>query len=348
MSITTSSYGLDVMGRAMTLYTMTNHQGASLSVLDYGAHIVSIRMPDKFGVMGEVSLGFDTLAPYERAHACMGATIGRYANRIGGARFMLGDKTYSLFQNENGNCLHGGRENFQFKHFTARILQGDTEDAVVLTYLSSDGQEGFPGALKVQVTMSLSDDNTVALRYMAQSNKDTVVNLTNHAYFNLCGEGNILSHRLMIDADYITQTNDELIPTGVLLPVDNTPFDMRGGRLIGEGIGQMESCHTLKNANGYDVNFCLNGDGMRPVAMLSDEKSGRRLRVVTDQPGLQLYSGQGLDFVGHQGRHYGAYSGVALETQHYADSPNHANFPSTLIKAGEVFMSATLYEFGTC
>ena len=345
MSIERRPFGVDTIGRMTTLFTLKNARGASVSVLDYGAHIVSVKMPDKFGTIGEVSLGFDELASYEKAHACMGATIGRYANRIGKARFELDGKAYTLFPNEHGNCLHGGRENFQFKWFSAEALESEHEDALFLTYVAHDGEEGFPGKMRVQVTFALDEDNRLTLRYLASSDKDTVVNLTNHVYFNLAGGGDILSHRLQVHAAYITETDDERIPTGVLLPVENTPFDLRNGIVIGEGVAQKASNQTLKNANGYDVNFCVGEEGTREAAVLSDDASGRVLRVITDQPGVQLYTGQGLHFIGHGGQTYGAYAGLALETQHYADSPNHPNFPSTLLKAGEVFTSETTYAF---
>lgn len=347
MSIEKRPFGTDCIGRMTTLFTLTNASGASVSILDYGAHIVSVKMPDKNGHIGEVSLGFDTIEPYEKPHACMGATIGRYANRIGGARFELGGKEYALFQNENGNCLHGGRENFQFKWFSAQTLESEKEDALFLTYVAHDGEEGFPGKMRVQVTFSLDQQNRLTLRYLASSDKDTVINLTNHVYFNLAGGGDILDHTLQMHASYITETDDELIPTGTLLPVENTPFDLRGGMTIREGLAMRGTSHALDHANGYDVNFCVGEEGSKEAAVLTDKASGRVLRVITDQPGVQLYSGQGLDFTGHNGAHYGAYAGLALETQHYADSPNHPNFPSTELKAGDVFSSETIYAFET-
>lgn len=344
MSVSQKPFGVDQIGRSMTLYTLRNKAGAEVSVLDYGAHIVSVRMPDRNGKIDEVALGFDTLAPYEQPHACMGATIGRYANRIGGARFTLNGQLYTLFQNENGNCLHGGRENFQFKWFKGDVMEDEREDAVLLTYVAHDGEEGFPGKLRMQLTVSLDQENRLSLRYLAQSDKDTVVNLTNHAYFNLGGK-NILDHTLKINADFITETDDELIPTGRLVPVSGTPFDLRQGIRVGDGIARGNECHAIGHANGYDVNFCVRGEGLREMAVLSSKESGREMRVLSDQPGVQLYTGQGLHFAGHGGTKYDAYYGLALETQHYADSPNHANFPSTTLRARDVFSSVTVYEF---
>ena len=344
MSITTKIFGVDQMGRVALLYTMENANGAKVSVLDYGANIVSIQMPNKKGELVEMGLGFDTLAPYEAKKACISSTIGRYANRIDKAKFSINGTEYSLFPNENGNCLHGGREGYEWKLFNAQMMQGEGEDAVTMTYMSKDMEEGFPGNLHVQVTFSLDDNNALSLRYMAQSDKDTVINLTNHAYFNLAGKGDILDHTLVIDADTITQTREDLIPTGAFTPVANTPYDFRGGMKVGEGLQQAGDYPALE-ANGYDVNFCLNGEGLRKAATLSHAESGVQMHVITDQPGVQLYSGKGLDVEGHNGTYYGPFYGLALETQHYADSPNHPHFPTTFLKAGDVFTSTTIYQF---
>ncbi len=345
MSITTKPFGIDQIGRVMTLYTMKNKQGAEVSVLDYGAHIVSIKMPDKNNQIKEISLGFDTLPPYEKEHACIGATIGRYANRIGKAQFNLNGKTYELFQNENKNCLHGGRENFQYKWFKGDTLQAGTEDAVLFTYVAHDMEEGFPGKLTLQVSFALDNENNLTISYLAKSTEDTVINLTNHVYFNLKGQGNILTHILKVDADTFTETDDELIPTGHILPVDNTPYDLKNGMTIQQGLDLMSDPVDSTSLKGYDVNFCLNNTGYRKVAELFEQESGRKISVHTDQPGMQVYSGQGLNFDGANGVHFGPYYGIALETQHYADSPNHDNFPSTLLKKDEVFSSKTCYQF---
>ena len=347
MSISQKTFGVDQIGRPMTLYTQRNRSGAEVSVLDYGAHLVSVKMPDKDGVMGEVNLGFDTLAPYEVAHGSIGSTVGRYANRISNGCFTLNGKKYELFKNDNGNTLHGGREGFAFKWFRGEIMEDEHEDAVFLTYVAHDGEEGFPGKMRVQVTFSLSEDNRLTLRYLADTDKDTVLNLTNHAYFNLAGEGDILGHQLTVHADNYTETSDTLIPTGRILPVDGTPFDMRKGMRLKDGIARRAECHAIDSANGYDVNFCVPGEGVREMAVLTCEKTGRVMRVYSDQPGIQLYTGQGLHFIGHDGAEYGPYAGVALETQHYADSPNRPEFPSTTLRAGEVFSSETVYAFGT-
>ena len=345
MSISKKPFGKDAVGREMTLFTMTNKSGASVSVTDFGAHIVSIIVPDREGKLAEVNLGFDELAPYLGSHGSMGATIGRFANRIGKAAFMLNGRTYHLPDNDHGNCLHGGIDNFQFKWFKPETLESENEDAVLFTYVSHDGEEGFPGEMRVQVTMAFDNKNTLTIRYLAQADQDTVINLTNHAYFNLAGQGDILDHVITMHGDRITETDDDLIPTGKLLPVSGTPFDLRQGGTVRAALAQRAACHPIDNANGYDVNYCVPGEGLREMARAEDPASGRVMTVLSDQPGIQLYSGQGLHQVGHGGQAYTAYSGFALETQHYPDSPNHPEFPSTVLKAGASFQSVTQYAF---
>ena len=345
MSITKKPFGRDLTGREMTLFTMKNASGAEVSVLDFGAHLVSIKVPDKQGNFADVCLGFDTLEEYMAPHASVGATVGRYANRIGDAKFTLNGVEYHLFKNNNGNCLHGGRESFMFKWFQSDILEDEHEDSVLLTYVSHDMEEGFPGKMRLQVTFSLDDENNLTIRYRAQSDKDTVVNLTNHAYFNLAGEGDILNHKVTIHASQITETTDLLIPTGNFKDVEGTPLDLRTGRTIADGLSKRNICHEIDNVNGYDCNYCVPGEGMREMAVLEEEKSGRVMRVFSDQPGIQCYTGQNLGQKGHGDSYYGPFAGIALETQHYADSPNHPNFPTTTLKAGEVFQSVTVYRF---
>ena len=346
--ITVRPFGNDENGRAMSLYTMTNHTGASVAVTDFGGHLVSIRVPDRNGMLGEVNLGFDELTPYLLAHGSMGGTIGRYANRLGHCRFTLNGQEYTVTENDHGNCLHGGNKNFQFQPFTAECRQDEREDAVTFTYTSPDGEEGFPGTLRVQVTFAWDDKNTLSIRYLAEAlDKDTIVNLTNHAYFNLKGKGDILDHEVIIHADRVTETDDLLIPTGGFTEVTGTALDLREGGTVRAALAKRTSCHPIDNANGYDVNYCVGGEGMREMAVVTDKETGRRMRVYSDQPGIQFYSGQGLHFTGHQGVVYGPYGGLALETQHYADSPNHPHFPSTTLKAGEAFRTVTKYSFET-
>ena len=345
--ITKKPFGKDETGRDITLFTLTNQTGASVSVTDFGAHLVSICVPDREGEFGEVNLGFDEVTPYLSAHGSIGATIGRYANRLGQSRFTLNGQEYHVTPNEGANCLHGGEKNFQFKWFQAQTMEDDREDAVLLTYVSHDGEEGFPGTVRVQVTFAFDEKNTLTIRYLATTDQDTVINLTNHAYFNLRGEGDILDHEVIIHTDLVTETDDELIPTGNIISIEGTALDLREGGTVRDGLAKRSECHAIDNANGYDVNYCVPGEGVREMAVVTDKETGRRMRVYSDQPGIQFYSGQGLHHTGHQGAVYGPYGGLALETQHYADSPNHPNFPTTVLKAGESFRSVTRYSFET-
>lgn len=345
MSITQKPYGVDLTGRTMTLYTMTNKGGASVSVLDFGAHIVSIRVPDRNGKLAEVCLGFDSFEEYDRNRGCLGATIGRYGNRIGQARFSLNGVEYSLFPNNGRNNLHGGREGFDKKWWRGQTLEAEGEDTLIFTYVAHDGEEGFPGKLHAQVSFSFDDQCRLTIRYMAQSDKDTVVNMTNHAYFNLAGEGDILAHTLQIYADYVTDVDSELIPNGEFLAVAGTPLDFDQPMKIGDGVARRKECRLIDEADGYDVNYVLRGEGMREAAVLRDAASGREMRVLTTEPGVQVYSGQGLNLTGHGGAHYGPYSGVALETQHFPDSPNQPAFPSTVLRAGDTYQTTTVYAF---
>ena len=345
MSITQKPFGIDQIGRPMTLYTMTNRGGASVSVLDFGAHIVSVKVPDREGKLADVCLGYDTLMEYDQNPSYLGAAVGRYGNRIGGAKFTLNGREYTLFPNDGRNNLHGGREGFDKKWWKGQILEADGEDAVIFTYVAHDGEEGFPGKLRVQITYAFDDDCRLTIRYMAVSDKDTIVNMTNHSYFNLAGKGDILNHTLQIHSDCVTDVDRELISTGELLPVAGTPLDFNAPMKIGDGVKRRKECRLIDEANGYDVNYVIRGEGLREAAVLRDEESGREMRVITTEPGVQIYSGQGLKLTGKGGAVYGAFAGVALETQHYPDSPNHPEFPSTALKAGDTYQTTTIYAF---
>lgn len=307
------------------LYTIENSKGARLEVTDLGATIRSIIMPDRNGVMGDVVLGYDTPAEYLSHDGYLGAAVGRYANRIAGAGFKLGGTEYELTANEGENTLHGGIGLSKRRFDTV-----SAEDSMVVFELRDpDGGDGFPGDLTVRIGYELSDDNEVRIYYAASSDKDTVINLTNHCYFNLAGEGNILDHELLINAKSYLPVDGALIPTGEIRPVEGTEFDFRSGREIKNGF--YDHCFVLDN------NFC---------AMLSDKKSGRVMLVATDMPGVQFYAGGGLsERVGKNGRRYGKNSGLCLETQRFPDSPNRPEFPSCVLKAGEMFTSRTIYSF---
>lgn len=345
MSIAQRPFGIDRIGRQMTLYTMTNRLGASVSVLDFGAHLTSIRVPDRKGEMADVCLGFDTLEEYDLKPSFLGAAVGRYANRIGGAKFTLNGKEYTLFPNDGKNTLHGGREGFDKKWWKGQTLEAEGEDAVIFTYVAHDMEEGFPGKMHVQITYAWDDRCRLSIRYLGQCDQDTVVNLTNHAYFNLAGKGAMLNHTLRVNSSCVTDVDEGLIPTGEMLDVAGTPLDLRSGPVIGERIARKNEHRLLAGVNGFDCNFVLNGEGLREAAVLSDPESGRTMTVLTTEPGIQVYSGQGLHMTGRGGAEYGPYAGVALETQHYPDSPNHPSFPTTTLKAGETFESTTIYAF---
>lgn len=345
MSISKRPFGVDLIGRQMTLYTMTNRAGASVSVLDFGAHLVSIRVPGRDGKLSDVCLGYDSFEDYDRKPSFLGATVGRYANRIGGAKFALNGQTYPLFANDGANTLHGGREGFDKKWWKGETLEADGEDAVIFTYVAHDMEEGFPGKMHVQVTFAWDDACRLTIRYLAQADKDTIINLTNHAYFNLAGEGTMLRHVLKVNADCVTDVDAGLIPTGEMLDVTGTPLDLRQGAVIGERIERKKEHRLLQGVNGFDCNYVLKGEGLKEAGVLCDPESGRVMTVLTTEPGMQVYSGQGLSTTGRGGAEYGPYAGVALETQHFPDSPNKPAFPTTILKAGDTFESTTVYAF---
>jgi len=315
--------------------------------------IVSIRVPDRDGRVDDVVLGFDTLEDYLTKSRYFGAVVGRYANRIAKGRFVLDGKTYQLAINNGPNHLHGGIKGFDKVVWHAEPIERDGNVSVVYTYASGDGEEGYPGALSVRVMYTLTAANEIAVEYDAKTDKPTIVNLTQHTYFNLAGDGTgeILGHQLTIDADRFTPIDDTLIPTGELAPVEGTPFDFRKPMAIGARIdGNHEQ---LRNAKGYDHDFVINRPANDPsafvhAARLVDPTTGRTLDVSTTQPGMQFYSGNFLDgsVVGKRGRRYNHRYGLCLETQHFPDSPNHANFPSTVVRPGQPFRSKTTFAFG--
>jgi aldose 1-epimerase len=332
-------------GTAVRRWTISNASGASVAVISYGATIVSLRMQDRGGKPDDVVLGFDRLEDYLADSPYFGATVGRYGNRISGAHFALNGVGYRLSANDGRNTLHGGRHGFDKAVWTGAKID---DQSVEFTYLSKDGEEGFPGNLTTHVRYGLGDSDALKIEYSATTDKDTVVNLTNHSYFNLAGQGNgdILKEELTVDADQFTPTNARLIPTGDLAPVTGTPFDFRKPHEIGLNIDADD--RQLRFARGYDVNFVLTKQaGLRHAATVSDPTSGRVMDVWTTEPGLQLYTGNGLDgsLVGKGGKAYPMYGAVCLETQHFPDSPNEPAFPTTVLKAGETYRSTTEYRF---
>src|SRR5256885_5568493 len=344
------SFGKTPEGAAVDLYVLKNKNGVEADVITYGATLVSLQAPDRSGKMADVVLGYKDLDGYVNDKAYLGTTVGRYANRIANGKFTLNGKTYEVPKNNGNNSLHGGLKGFNKKIWTAHETTSANGPAVRFSYLSKDGEEGYPGNLKVDVTYSLSNNNELRIEYSATTDKDTVVNLTNHAYFNLAGEGSgdILGHELTLHADRFTPINEGLIPTGELRAVKGSPFDFTTATAIGARIEQDDE--QLKFGKGYDHNWVLNGSRhSTPVlaAEAHDPKSGRVLQVLTTEPGIQFYSGNFLDGSAHGkgGKAYERRSAFCLETQHFPDSPNHPNFPSTELRPGQRFHSVTIYKF---
>jgi aldose 1-epimerase len=354
-SVTKSSFGTLPDGRAVDLYTLKNG-GVTVKITNYGATITEIDTPDRHGNSHNITLGFPDLAGYVTnttgpGTTYFGATIGRYANRIGGAMFELNGVTYHLPANNNGNTLHGGPNGFHTKLWSASSSVGPDGPAVTFSYTSPDGEEGFPGTLVTQVTFTLTRQGALDMKYQATTDKDTVINLTNHAYFNLAGEGSgdVYDQLLRIDASSYTPVDATLIPTGQIAPVAGTPLDFRSLTPIGARI--RDSFQQLVLAHGYDHNFVIDQQkksGLSEAAFAVDPGTGRTLRVLTTEPGVQFYSGNFLDgsLVGTSGTTYRQGDGFTLETQHFPDSPNKPNFPSTVLRAGDTFQSETVYAFG--
>jgi aldose 1-epimerase len=345
--VTTSDFGKTRDGTTVQLFTLTNTTGSSIQIMTYGTTVVSLKMPDRSGKLDDIVLGFDTLDDYLRSSPFFGAVVGRYANRIHNATFTLDGTQYHLPPNDHGNTLHGGRRGFDKVLWTGNKID---DHSVEFTYLSKDGDQGFPGNLTAHVRYSLSDADQLTLDYSATTDKDTVINLTNHSYFNLAGAGNgdVLSHRLMIDADQITPADAHGIPTGKFQDVANTPFDFRTAHKIGDHIA--DDNDMLHFANGYDINFVLNKkDGLHLAATVYEPTTGRLVQITTTEPGVQLYTGNGLNpsMTGKDGKHYLPHGAFCLETQHFPDSPNQPDFPSTELKPGQTFHSTTTYQFST-
>jgi len=330
-------------GNPVTEYTMTNANGVQVGIINYGGTITKIITPDKNGLMGDVVLGYDSLSGFlQRGNPFFGALIGRYGNRIANAKFSLAGKEYKLFANDNGNSLHGGRKGYDKVLWNIEKLQGDS--SLKLTYLSKDGEEGYPGNLNIEVVYSLSSDNSLMIDYTATTDKATPVNLTNHCYFNLSAgkDSTVLNHELMLNADKYTPVNDKLIPTGVIAPVKGTPMDFTTSKKIGKDIDSVKG--------GYDHNWVINknGNSLEKVATVFEPNSGRYMEVLTTQPGIQFYTGNFLNGSlrnTKNGQKYIKHGSICLETQHFPDSPNQPSFPSTILKPGETYKYTTVYKF---
>ena len=344
---TRSPFGTLPDGRPVELYSLENEKGTRVSLTTYGAAVVSIIVPDKNGEWGDIALGFDSLEGYlNPGNPFFGSTIGRYANRIARGRFTLNGKQYSLAVNNGVNHLHGGPGGFDKVLWTAQPIDSAMA-RVTMAYFSPDGEEGYPGTMKVSVQFTLTDNDEFEIRYRAECDTDTVVNLTNHTYFNLECRGDVLGHVLQLDAPSFTPIDETSIPTGVIADVSGTPFDFTRPKTIGQDIDRTDDIQ-IKNGCGYDHNFVLaSGEALRKVATVVSPVSGRQLQVLTTEPGIQFYSGNFLDgsLTGKQGTVYAVRNGFCLETQHFPDSPNRPEFPSTILKAGETFTSTTVYRF---
>jgi aldose 1-epimerase len=337
-------------GRPVNLFTLTNANGVEVDAMNYGGIIVSIRVPDRKGEFADIVLGHENLDGYVPNPPYIGAIVGRYANRIANGTFTLDGKTYTLPKNDGPNTLHGGID----KTFNKVVWEGEAlkgKTGVAFTYLSKDGDDGFPGNVKLRVTYTLTDQNELVIDYEATADRATPINLSQHSYFNLSGEGNgdILNHELTLNADRFTPVDKNLIPTGELRPVKGTPLDFttstRVGARIDDGYDQMVLAH------GYDHNWVINrkGDGLTLAARVYEPSTGRVMEVSTTQPGVQFYTGNFLDgtVTGKHGHVYKRRYGLCLETQHFPDSPNHPDFPSTILRPGETFKSETVFKFST-
>ena len=347
-SIETSQFGA-IDGEPVTLFTLTNASGANVGIIEYGGIVVSLNVPDRDGNLGDVVLGFETLDAYVADTPYFGAITGRYANRIAGGRFEIDGTTYELPVNNGPNSLHGG-----IKGFDKVIWQGtptESGDGVSFSYLSQDGEEGYPGTLDATVTYTWTDDSELRIDYEASTDKPTVINLTNHSYFNLKdgGASPILDHVLMINADHYTPVDATSIPLGEIASLDGSPLDFREPVAIGARIA--DENEQLGFGAGYDHNYVINrdGDGLALAATVSEPETGRAMDVLTAEPGVQFYSGNFLDghHVGKGQVAYSHRSGLCLETQHFPDSPNQPDFPSTVLRPGETYKTSTVYKFYT-
>jgi aldose 1-epimerase len=351
-SVTREPFGRLPDGRSVELFTLRDGRGIEVRAMTFGAIITSLRTPDRNGTVADIVLGFDSLSGYLAGSPYFGAIVGRYANRIAGGRFRLDGVTYRLARNNGPNSLHGGVQGFDKVLWTAQPFQTDSTAGVLFQYESRDGEEGFPGSVRVDVRYTLTAGNALVVDYEATTDKATPINLSQHTYWNLHGDGHgdILDHWLTLNASAYTPVDSTLIPTGQIASVDGTPFDFRHATAIGTRINEVNE--QLRFGRGYDHNWVLDGNPVGTTvnaARLEDPTTGRRLDIRTTEPGIQFYSGNFLDgtLKGKNGQAYGHRTGLCLETQHFPDSPNHANFPSTVLRPGQRYQSRTTIAFST-
>ncbi len=353
MSITTAPFGIMPDGKEISLYTLINSNGLKAEIINYGGVLVSLTAPDREGRMADIVLGYDNLEDYLERSPFFGALVGRYANRLEGACFTINGVTYELDKNEGDNQLHGGLKGFARSVWDARILSEGENESLELSLFSPDGDEHYPGNLEVRVIYRLTDTNALEIDYYGVSDKDTVLNLTNHAYFNLSGHdsGTILDHELMLDADFYTPIDNKSIPTGEILSVKRTPMDFTQPKRVGEGLLNLDQDEQMRNGSGYDHNWVLKttGNGPEKIGELYDAKSGRLMTIMTTKPGVQFYSGNFLSSAGtgKGGVVYDKWHGLCLETQYFPNSMKHLHFPSPILKAGKTYHHTTIYQFST-
>ncbi|RYY73669.1 MAG: galactose mutarotase [Gammaproteobacteria bacterium] len=347
LSISSKSFGKTPEGISAELFTLTNSNGLIVKITNFGGVITEIHTPDKNGVFTDVNLGFDHIEPYYKDSPFFGALIGRFGNRIAKGTFTLDGKRITLDANNGKNHLHGGFAGFDKVLWNASSFETDKSVGLTLKYLSVDGDQGYPGNLQVTVVYELTNDNEILVKYHAVTDKATPVNLTQHAYFNLAGKGDVLNHEILINADRFTAIDAEAIPTGDLPLVENTPFDFRSPHPIGERIN--DEHEQIKNGIGYDHNFVLNKSGTKEYSLAArvyEPISGRVLEVFTTEPGVQFYSGNYLNgSLSGKGWNYTHRSGFCLEPQHFPDSPNQPQFPNTILRPGEEYTSSMSYKF---
>ncbi len=351
-SITKRAYGTTSDGKAVDEYTLTNARGMVAKIITLGGIITALHVPDRSGSLNDIVLGCNTVADYETKSSYFGALVGRYGNRIAKAAFTLEGKGYTLALNDGPNTLHGGLKGFDKQVWSAKEINGDNGVGLELGYVSPDGEEGYPGTLSVTVIYLLTNDNAIQINYSASTDKTTVVNLTNHSYFNLSGSssGTIYNHIVQINADRYTPVNDALIPTGELAPVEGTPFDFRSPKVVNGGL--RSSHQQMVYGRGYDHNFILNrhsASGLEQAARVYDPASGRVMEVWTTEPAMQFYTGNFLNgtVVGSSGGLIRQGDGFCMETQHYPDSPNQPDFPTTTLNPGDTYQTTTVYKFLT-
>lgn len=344
-TIKKESFGITPAGK-VHIFTLTNSAKTEVKITNYGGRIVSIKTADKNGKFDDVALGYDTIDQYLNDNFFFGGIIGRYANRIAKGKFSLNGKEYSLATNNGENHLHGGTKGFDTKIWQAKSSTSQSRAKLALTYLSKDGEENYPGNLSLTVIYTLTENNEIRIDYSAKTDQDTIINLTNHAYFNLAGRGTILNHQLQINSDKFTPTDSGSIPTGTLSEVKNTPFDFNQPTAIGARINHENE--QLKFGKGYDHNWVLrkDSDDLCVAAKMFEPISGRILEILTTEPGIQFYSGNFLDNVkGLNGKTYQKREGFCLEAQHFPDSPNNLNFPTTVLRKGQTYKQTTIYRF---